>query len=188
MLYFFVRFQPVPIYNVVFIQTDGCPMLTWKADKHGLCDVDLLLEFIQKDGSMKNVTVPVADRIYQHCNLTMNAVSVFYKTLVYLRTKTTGKRIQTNDAEPQSFQTSLVITTTTTTTTTSTTPTTTTTTTPTTPKTTTTTPKTTTSTTTPITSTLTQTTTTTTTNVNNNNNQKQQQQHQHQQQLLQQHQ
>ena len=95
---------------MVFIQTDGCPKLTWNADKHGLCDVDLLLTFVQKDGSMKSGTVPVADGIYQHCSLTMNAVSVFYKTLVYLKTKTNGIRIRTNDAEPQSFHTTLVTT------------------------------------------------------------------------------
>ena len=122
--YLFVPFQPVSIDNVVFIETPGCPVLTWNADKHGLCDVDLFLMFVQKDGSMKSETVPVADGIYQHCSLTMNAKSVFYKTIVYLRTKTNGKRIRTSDADSQSFQKSLVTTTTATTTTTNTIPTT----------------------------------------------------------------
>ena len=57
--------------------------MTWNAANHGLCVVKLFLLFVQNDNSTQNVTVPVADEIYDvNCNLLMNVTSVRYKTVL----------------------------------------------------------------------------------------------------------
>ena len=61
---------------------------------HGLCDVDLFLSFVQKDNSTKNITVAVANKNFQDCNFTMDAIEVVYKTVIYLKNWTNGTRLQ----------------------------------------------------------------------------------------------
>uniref|UniRef100_A0A7M5V3N4 Uncharacterized protein n=1 Tax=Clytia hemisphaerica TaxID=252671 RepID=A0A7M5V3N4_9CNID len=103
------------ISNIIFIQDDPCPILTWNADDHGLCEVDLFLSFPQNDNTTKIAKVPVAQKSFQNCNITTNATNVSYKTIVYLLID--GKRIQTSSSNITLANVGLMTTTTTTTTT-----------------------------------------------------------------------
>ena len=111
----------VPIEKIAFVKTKNCPMLTWSTPQtsSSLCDVELFITFVQKDFSRRSVEVPVLNEAYQQCSLTLNAVSVIYKTIVYFWNG--SQRVRTSYKEPQSFETSLRATTTTTITTKSTT-------------------------------------------------------------------
>uniref|UniRef100_A0A7M5USD4 Uncharacterized protein n=1 Tax=Clytia hemisphaerica TaxID=252671 RepID=A0A7M5USD4_9CNID len=44
-----IQLDKYDISNVIFIQDDPCPIFTWDADDHGLCEVDLFLSFAQKN-------------------------------------------------------------------------------------------------------------------------------------------
>ena len=68
-----------------FIENDKCPEVTWHADKHGLCDIDIVLTFIQKDNTTKTITMPVRNEIFRNCDYTSNAIEVEYKTELYLK-------------------------------------------------------------------------------------------------------
>ena len=69
-------------------------MVKWSNDEHGLCEVDLILSFVQKDNSTKNITVPAANKNFQDCIFTMDAIEVVYKTVIYLKVGTNRTRMQ----------------------------------------------------------------------------------------------
>ena len=83
---------------------------------NGLCDVKLSLLFVQNDNSTQNVTVPVANEIYENCSLTMNVTSVRYKTIDFYN----GSEILNKNKKLSEDLYPQIITTTTTTTTTTT--------------------------------------------------------------------
>ena len=96
--------------------------MTWNAANHGLCDVKLFLLFVQNDNSTQNVIVPVANKIYENCNLTMNVTSVRYKTILMYKNDTLNKQKKiSEDLYPQITTTTTTEDPTTTTTTTTTT-------------------------------------------------------------------
>ena len=112
----FSKYHIVPIKDVVFAKANGCPNMTWSADEHGLCEVDLFLSFVQKDNYTKNITVPVSDESFQDCNFTMEAVKVLYKTSVFFPIGMSGYRLPTSYKENPLRTASLIMTSKTTTT------------------------------------------------------------------------
>jgi len=86
----------VNVSNVKFVQTVGCPLLTWESKEHGLCEVDLSVSFFQYDNSTVNVTIPVANKTFNDCGVTMNATGISYNTVVYL-TYENGNRVKISE-------------------------------------------------------------------------------------------
>ena len=89
-------------------------MVKWSNDEHGLCEVDLILSFVQKDNSTKNITVPVANKNFQDCIFTMDAIEVVYKTVIYLKVGTNRTRMQISNDKVYTSSTAFLIVSTTT--------------------------------------------------------------------------
>ena len=72
-------------------------MFTWKTDKHGLCEVDMVFKLWQIDRVTKKVTikeivVSVAKQFFQDCEITKDVFLVEYKIVAYLIKN--GNRVQ----------------------------------------------------------------------------------------------
>ena len=82
---------------MIFLKTNGgCPLLTWEAEDHGLCEVDMFISFLQNDNSTINITIPVGNQAYRSCVVLTNAVAFYYKTTVYSINEQ-GHRVQINE-------------------------------------------------------------------------------------------
>ena len=88
----------VNVSHVIFKETKGgCPLLTWEAEDHGLCEVFLYVWFLQKDNTTRHVTIPVRNQSYQDCSVTMNSTALYHKTIVYINESGSQVRISEND-------------------------------------------------------------------------------------------
>ena len=82
---------------MIFLKTnEGCPLLTWKAEDHGLCEVDMFISFLQNYNSTINITIPVGNQANRNCVVLKNAVAFYYKTTVYSINEQ-GHRVQINE-------------------------------------------------------------------------------------------
>ena len=79
--------------SVSFRESIPCPQVVWETKDHGLCNVAMCLFF----DDLVNVSVPVAKAEYSFCNITMNANTVKYKTVVYFTSGDITQKISQNE-------------------------------------------------------------------------------------------